>query len=197
MTAAGDVTWQWLNHRGGWQDFNAPAVRQLEAACSNGRRDCQVDSPAGRLAVNLESMLQKQLSGSSAPRKVRRLVEGQEKPPEIQAAVKPSLTLAQAEEIGRRLSRRGVLASAESQDAAPPRAAVAKAKAAAARPPRPTRGGSPRTHQGGRASSPSEVSASSNRSSQGRKAAAGRGSGSSAVRRLRSLSPAPGNFEDD
>uniref|UniRef100_A0A7S4SQQ0 RING-type E3 ubiquitin transferase n=1 Tax=Alexandrium monilatum TaxID=311494 RepID=A0A7S4SQQ0_9DINO len=150
--AAEDVVWQWLNPRGGWQDFRPRASQQLEAACRAGRAVCSVDTPAGRVAVNFQSRLQTQVSGGSAPRKVRRMAGGEEQRPTVDAGAD------------------GAGSSPSFQDPAPRGAAKAKAKVAASRPPRPVRGGSPAARGGGaaaaRGSSPQGAPPAARASSQ-------------------------------
>mmetsp|Transcript_110612 Transcript_110612/g.268806 ORF Transcript_110612/g.268806 Transcript_110612/m.268806 type:complete len:148 (-) Transcript_110612:179-622(-) len=129
------VNWQWLGPRGSWQDFKPNAVQQLEAACRNGKTTCKVQTPAGEVAVNFQSMLQRQVAGASAPRKVRRLVADVEQLPTVQAsgdAGPRSLSPAELTAISERLSQGAPRGSAAAlRDAAPRGAAKAKAKAAA------------------------------------------------------------------
>jgi len=144
--ATEDVTWQWLNPRGGWQDFRPRAVQQLEAACRAGRTMCGVGTPSGNVTVNFQSMLQSHVGGGSAPRRVRRVVGDTESPPIVHAsaeAVRSSLSSAQVAALTQRLSeetRR--TATANLLDASPAPRAKAKASASV-RGFRPARGGSP------------------------------------------------------
>lgn len=210
-----EVTWQWLNPRGSWEDFKPKAIQQLEAACRAGRTTCGVSTPAGNVTVNFQSMLQRHVGGGSAPRKVRRVVGDTEVPPTVHAsaeAVRSSLTPAQVAALTERLSEETRRSEgADLPDAAPAPKAKAKAKAKAAagaasgRGPRSVRGGSPPARLGSGAArdgsprgSESPVRARSQpalpRSGPSR---AARGSGLAAVRRLRSGVAIPRSFADD
>lgn len=206
--ASGASSWQWLNPRGGWQDFKPHASQQLEAASARGKATCRIDTPAGAVTVNFRSMLQSREDGTHAPRKVRRLVAGTEQPPETTAstdAAPRALTREEQTAVMIRLAQRGgrnaTAAPITARQQPQPRQRAARSSSPAARG-KARAPVAPATPRGKRPERPtSQPPALPEPAPRGRRhiprPTAARGSGGAAARALRNGNAFPAPFPND